>query len=89
MRASQLSQIQTLAGATSQQIEWIVIQTAATPHTMLLSGDDLSHLPGPVTLDTILHHLESRYYLQSYQVSSAMEIMFQINVKLRGLLRKD
>ena len=56
--------------------------------TMLLSGDDLSHLSGPVTLDTILHHLESRYYLQSYQVSSAMEIMFQINVKLRRLLRK-
>ena len=86
MRVSQLSQIQTLAGATSQQIEWIVIQTAATPHTMLLSGDDLSHLPGPVTLDTILHHLESRYYLQSYQVSSAMEIMFLKAITKKNLL---
>ena len=37
-------------------------------HIMLLSGDDMSHLPGPVTLDTILQNLESRYYLQSYQV---------------------
>ena len=36
--------------------------------SMLLSGDDLSHLSGPVTVDTILHSLESRYYLQSYQV---------------------
>ena len=36
---------------------------------MLLPGDDLSHIQGPVTEESILQHLHARYYQHQYQVT--------------------